>query len=80
MEEALNFPRAPGANYDDQMSKNNTLIKEMWKTESVIKIMNQCAEGCNMQFQESGLDNDRQDSVCFKNCLGKAYDTGINML
>ena len=50
MEEALNFPRTPGANYDDQMSKNNTLIKEMWKTESVIKIMNQCAEGCNMQF------------------------------
>ena len=50
------------------------LSKQGFKTETVLNMMNQCADTCQLRYYESGIKNEELPGVsCFKACVTKAY-------
>jgi hypothetical protein len=47
---------------------------ETFKIESMIGLMNNCADRCNLQFRESGLKavDGAEDVECFNTCITKS--------
>ena len=78
MEAALAQP--PHHSSSSQEENHRQLIKEVFKTESVLKIMNDCAQECSLKFRASGLAETDDNTVCFKNCTLKGYSMGVGTL
>ena len=62
----------------DQMTSykanSERLMTEGFKAETVLKMMNNCAEKCSLQYKESGIANKKDEQVnCFVNCASKSY-------
>lgn len=51
----------------------SALQKEAFKAETVLDMMNNCADNCKLTYFESGIHNEEPATVCFKNCVSKAY-------
>jgi len=57
------------------------LAKEGFKAETVLKMMNNCSDRCELTYHESGIQDASAPGVeCFKNCLTKAYKLGSGSL
>jgi hypothetical protein len=45
---------------------SSALMKEGWKVQTVLDMMNSCADTCNLRYFESGLNDATQPGVeCF---------------
>jgi hypothetical protein len=52
-----------------------------FKIETVLNMMNNCADRCELRYFESGIKDAAQPGVeCFKNCLAKSYKLGAGSL
>ena len=51
------------------------LQQETFKIDSIINLMNNCSDRCNLQFKETGLKavEGADDVECFKTCLTKSH-------
>ena len=67
---------------DDQVLRNARaaqmanagLMKEGFKCDTLFQLMNNCADRCQLMYQESGIQDESQPGVtCYKNCVTKAY-------
>ena len=57
------------------------LAKEGFKVETVLRMMNNCADRCELRYYETGIEDASQPGVeCYKNCLTKAYKLGSGSL
>lgn len=55
-------------------SANAGIMKEGFKVQTLFEMMNNCADKCQMMYQESGIEDDSKPGVeCYKNCLSKSY-------
>ena len=53
------------------------LAKEGFKVDTVLRMMNNCADRCELRYYESGIQDASLPGVdCFKNCLTKSYKLG----
>ena len=78
MEKAL--ASVPHHTSSSQEENHRQIIKEVFKIESVLKIMSDCTAQCNLKFRESGLQGEDNDTLCFKNCTLKGYSMGAETL
>ena len=50
------------------------LMQEGFKAESILKMMNNCSDKCELSFRASGIQETNVEEVsCFKNCITMAY-------
>lgn len=57
---------------------SNRLQLEGFKIETALKMMNNCADRCELRYYESGVSDDSKHGVaCFKNCVSKSYKLGF---
>ena len=49
---------------------------ESFKIDTVISLLNNCADRCNLQYRESGLKESgaSEDVQCFNTCLKKSHE------
>ncbi len=78
--DAAAFPRTPFSTASNDIENNELLIKQMLKTDSLLKIFDECATHCDLKFRSSGLKKDSDDSLCFKACNAKAYSFAKNLV
>ena len=51
-----------------------TLMLEGFKAESLLAMMNSCADRCQLAYKATGLrDQDNEQVSCYTNCVVKAY-------
>ena len=48
---------------------SRTLLLQAKKIDSVMGLFNHCSDDCNLQFKESGLKDEGEDTQCFKTCI-----------
>lgn len=51
----------------------SNLSKEAFKVDTVLTMMNTCADTCKLPYYETGIAKDHPGVDCFKNCITKAY-------
>ena len=51
----------------------SNLSKEAFKVDTVLNMMNTCADKCELRYYESGISKEQPGVECFKNCVTKAY-------
>jgi hypothetical protein len=57
---------------------SQNLSKEGLKVESMLQMMNVCADSCNLRYFESGLKDAGKPGVeCFSNCVTKSYQSQL---
>ena len=57
------------------------LQKENFKVKVLFDMMNNCADKCQMVYQESGIEDESKPGVtCYRNCLSKAYKLSTSTL
>ena len=56
------------------------LMKEAFKAETALQMMNNCADQCKLRYYESGITKDQPGVDCFKNCVSKAYKLSMSNL
>ena len=60
---------------------NAGLLKEGFKCTTLFEMMNNCADRCQLMYQESGIEDDSKPGVsCYKNCLTKSYKISTQSL
>ena len=62
--------------YQVETYKQNSAKLELegFKIESVLSLLNNCSDRCNLQYRESGLkDKSAEDVTCFTNCVTKSH-------
>ena len=54
--------------------QNSQLLKEAFKVDTILTMMNVCADKCKLPYYETGLkDTDRKGVECYKTCVTKGY-------
>jgi hypothetical protein len=62
-------------------SASADLQMQGFKVETVLNMMNNCADRCELPYFETGIKDASQPTVeCFKNCLAKSYKLGAGSL
>lgn len=57
------------------------LQKENFKAKVLFDMMNNCADKCQMIYQESGIEDESKPGVtCYRNCLTKSYKLATQSL
>jgi hypothetical protein len=57
------------------------LGREGFKVDTVLAMMNNCADRCELRYYETGIQNAKAPGVeCFKNCITKAYKLSSSSL
>jgi hypothetical protein len=54
-------------------SNASNLSKEAFKVDTVLNMMNSCADTCELRYYETGISKEEPGVDCFKNCVSKAY-------
>lgn len=69
-------------NQIDQFRQSSAKLgREGFKVETVLTMMNNCADRCELKYYESGIQNEKAPGVlCFKNCITKAYKLSSSSL
>lgn len=74
---------------DDQTLKNVRaaemanagLMKEGFKNNTLLQLMDNCADRCKLMYHETGISDDSQPGVsCYKNCVTKSYKLATQSL
>ncbi len=53
---------------------NAGLMREGFKCNTLFEMMNNCADKCQLVYQESGIADESLPGVaCYKNCVTKSY-------
>jgi len=65
-----------------QMFQTNAanLSAEAFKAETVLSMMNNCADRCQLRYFEEGISGNQPSVACFKNCVTKGYKLGNSSL
>lgn len=60
---------------------SNKLQMEGFKVEQMIRMMNNCADRCELRYFETGIADAEKPGVdCFKTCIQKSYKLGTGKL
>ena len=55
-------------------ANSRKLQLQAFKIDTVLGMMNNCADTCHLVYKETGVqDADNEQVTCFNNCIGKAY-------
>lgn len=66
---------------DQYKQSSANLAKEGFKVETVLNMMNNCADRCELKYYETGIQDSSAPGVeCFKNCISKSYKLGSGSL
>ena len=62
-------------------SNSHNLMNEGFKAEAVLKMMNSCADKCQLQYKANGIMDQSDAQVsCLTNCITKANKlAGLNL-
>ena len=56
-------------------------MKQGFKCQTLFEMMNNCADRCELVYQESGIEDASKPGVeCYKNCITKAYKLATQSL
>ena len=55
------------------------LMKEGWKVQNVLEMMNACSDHCNLRYYESGMKDASQPGVeCFSECITEHHSAKMS--